>query len=152
MHSKTKIVVLHMKELVYTGIFAALGILFIVLCILMFFGNKDTTQTMATNEKAYIPGVYTTALSLGNDQVEIEVCVDESHINSIRLLNLSEAVTTMYPLIGPSFESLASQVQNAQSLEGITFEDENRYTYTVLLNAIDLTLEKARKTPKAPSQ
>ena len=35
MHSKTKIVVLHMKELIYTGIFLLLGILFLVLIILM---------------------------------------------------------------------------------------------------------------------
>ena len=36
MSSKTKIVVLHLKELIYTGIFAVLGILFIILLIIMF--------------------------------------------------------------------------------------------------------------------
>ena len=31
----------------------------------------------------------------------------EKNINSIRLINLDEAVATMYPLIQPSFEDLA---------------------------------------------
>lgn len=41
MHSKTKIVVLHMKELIYTGIFVLLGILFIVLLVMMFVPDKN---------------------------------------------------------------------------------------------------------------
>ena len=50
MSSKTKIVVLHLKELVYTAIFATLGILLIILLIFMFLPNgkdKDTKETMA---------------------------------------------------------------------------------------------------------
>ena len=45
--SKTKIVVLHMKELIYTGIFAALGILFIALLIMMFLPGKKDSDTPA---------------------------------------------------------------------------------------------------------
>ena len=36
MSSKTKIIVLHMKEIIYTAIFAALGILLIILLVVMF--------------------------------------------------------------------------------------------------------------------
>ena len=39
MSSKTKIVVLHLKELIYTGIFVVLGILFLILMIVMFLPN-----------------------------------------------------------------------------------------------------------------
>ena len=41
MSAKTKIVVLHMKELIYTGIFAVLGILFVVLLVMMFLPDKE---------------------------------------------------------------------------------------------------------------
>jgi len=45
MSSKTKIVVLHLKELIYTGIFAVLGILFIILLIIMFVPkNKEENK------------------------------------------------------------------------------------------------------------
>lgn len=40
MSSKTKIMVFHMKELIYTGIFIVLGILFLVLLAIMFLPGK----------------------------------------------------------------------------------------------------------------
>ena len=70
MSAKTKIVVLHMKELIYTGIFAALGVLLIILLILMFLPGKDrkdspapdTEPETAQTASLYIPGIYTTEL------------------------------------------------------------------------------------------
>lgn len=144
MSSKTKIVVLHLKELIYTGIFAVLGILFIVLLIIMFLPGDDKKKTEdAAPANAYVPGIYTTSLVLNDNAVDIEVVVDENNINSIRLINLDEAVTTMYPLIEPSFAELADQICNAQTLEGITYSDDNKYTSMVLLEAISNSLEKA---------
>ncbi len=150
MSSKTKIVVLHVKELIYTGIFAALGILFIILLIIMFLpkeGKVEKQETMSTvtqtAENTYVPGVYTTSLILNDNVVEIEVTVDEKNINAIRLVNLDEAVTTMYPLIQPSFEDLADQIIKNQSLEGVTYPDDSKYTSMILLDAITSSLEKA---------
>ncbi|MCM1088709.1 MAG: hypothetical protein NC419_11160 [Muribaculaceae bacterium] len=147
MSSKTKIVVLHVKELIYTGIFAVLGILFIVLLIIMFLPKDEKNDAVPTitqtSANTYVPGVYTTSLILNDNVVEIEVTVDEQNINSIRLVNLDEAVTTMYPLIQPSFEDLADQIITNQSLDGITYPDESKYTSMILLNAITTSLEKA---------
>ena len=36
MSSKTKIVVLRMKEIIYTAIFAGLAVLLVTLCVIMF--------------------------------------------------------------------------------------------------------------------
>lgn len=147
MSSKTKIVVLHMKELIYTGIFAALGILFIVLLIIMFLPEKEdstTTTTAATSsETIYIPGVYTTELVLNDQTIDVEVVVDKDYISSIRLVNLSEAVTTMYPLLQPTFNSLCEQIYDKQTLENITYETESKYTSLVLLESIKNSLNKA---------
>lgn len=147
MSSKTKIVVLHMKELVYTGIFAALGILFVILLIVMFLPKNEKKETMSTITKTsvnnYIPGVYTTSLVLNDNVVDIEVTVDEHNINSIRLVNLSDAVTTMYPLIQPSFEQLANQIIEEQNLINITYPSESKYTSMVLMDAIRNSLNKA---------
>lgn len=144
MSSKTKIVVLHLKELIYTGIFAVLGILFIVLLIIMFLpGSKEKESEDAVPTSAYVPGIYTTSLVLNDSAVDIEVVVDENNINSVRLINLDEAVTTMYPLIEPSFEQLADQICANQTLEGIRYSDDNKYTSMVLLEAIGNSLEKA---------
>ncbi len=144
MSSKTKIVVLHMKELIYTGIFVLLGILFIILLVIMFLPkNKEVTAEVETTS-LYIPGVYTSSLILNNNAVDVEVVVDENNINSVRLVNLDDAVTTMYPLIEPSFEELVDQIYKEQNLANITYSDDNKYTSMILLDAIEASLDKAR--------
>jgi len=157
MSGKTKIVVLHMKELIYTGIFAALGILFIILLIIMFlpgkqenntFGNakEDNSGTAVTSESVYIPGIYTTELLLGGQTVDVEVIVEKDSISSIRMVNLSESVTTMYPLLQPTFDSLCEQIYTNQSLEEITYTADSKYTSLVIMDAIQSSLSKARPT------
>ena len=147
MSSKTKIVVLHVKELIYTGIFAALGILFIILLIIMFLPREKKQETMSTvtqtTTDTYVPGVYTTSLILNDNVVEIEVTVDEKNINAIRLVNLDEAVTTMYPLIQPTIEDIAEQVYDNQSLENLEYSSDHPYTSQIIAEAIDEALEKA---------
>ena len=140
MSSRTKIVVLHMKEIIYTAIFAVLAIILAMLLLFMFSpGDKNTRN----NEKKYIPGIYTSTLTLNNNALEVEVTVDESHINSIRFSNLDETITTMYPLIQPAIEDIAEQIYDKQSLEEIEYSSDNPYTSKSILNAIDTALEKA---------
>lgn len=74
----------------------------------------------------------------------MEAIVDESNINSIRLVNKSEMVTTMYPLIEPSFDDIVEQIYEKQSVEDITYKDDNKYTSMLLLDAIDAALDKAK--------
>lgn len=145
MSSKTKIVVLRGKELLYTGIFAILFLLFIVLLVIMFSPNHndETAETMSSS--VYQPGVYTSSIQLNGQSVDIEVTVDETNITSIKLVNLDEAITTMYPLIEPAFEELAAQIKENQSLENITYSDDNKYTSMVLLDAITSSIEKAKE-------
>ena len=141
MGSKTKIVVLHMKEIIYTIIFVALGILLILLLITMFRSGRSDTPT--NSEKIYTPGVYTSSLTLNNTNLELEVTVDESQIKSIRLSNLDESIATMFPLLQPALETIADQIYETQSTEHITFSSETPYTSQVLLNAIKEAIEKA---------
>ena len=44
MSSKTKIVVLHMKEVVYTAVFLALALILLVVFLIMFSGKKDSAK------------------------------------------------------------------------------------------------------------
>lgn len=161
MSSKTKIVVLHMKELVYTGIFVLLGILFIIFLLILFVPGDDdaatsdntsvetegtdTTSTQSvSSDSLYIPGLYNTELILNDQVVNVEVIVNQSEITSVKLVNLSEAVTTMYPLLEPTFDSIAEQIYETQSIENISYASEHKYTSLVLLEAIRKSLEKAQ--------
>ena len=143
MSSKTKIVVLHMKEIIYTVVFATLAILLIILLLFMFLPKNKEVKS---NEEQYLPGVYTSTVTLNNTALEVEVTVDESHINSIRFSNLDETVATMFPLIQPAIEDIAEQVYEHQSLENIQYSEDNPYTSQVIINAIEEALKKAETT------
>lgn len=139
MSSKTKIVVLHMKEMIYTLIFAGLGILLILLLIFMFLPKEEgAAETMK-----YVAGVYTSTIQFNDNTIDVQVVVDENKINSIDLVNLDDTITTMYPLMEPAVEGIAQQVCAKQSAENINFNNDNQYTSMVLLNAVKDALSKA---------
>lgn len=101
----------------------------------------ESSASVSSNQ--YIPGVYTSSLMLNNSTLEIQVCVDSDHINSISINNMDEAITTMYPLMSNSINDISNQIVNTQSLENITYTEDCRYTYIILLDAIETTLKKA---------
>ena len=138
MKKKPRIMVLKLREIIYTLIFLALGIFLIVLLIHMFSGKAGAE---ASADSKYVPGVYTSAL--GSRHVDVEVAVDEDRIQGIRLVDLDESVTAMYPLVEPAIASLEEQILASQSVEQVALEEDSRYTGTLLLNAISNALSLA---------
>ena len=204
MSANTKIVVLRRKELLYTGIFAALGVLFIILLLMLLLPGKDTDATYGTPDSpdgtaaaempdnvadlgripqsaqtedvstgavadtdavldnasgpvgtanTYIPGIYTTELILGSETANVEVIVNDHAITSLSLADPDETLTTMYPLLEPTMDSLSEQICETQDLSQVTYSAETRYTSLVLLEAVKASLEKAKPsaTPEATS-
>ncbi len=204
MSANTKIVVLRRKELLYTGIFAALGVLFVILLLMLLLPGKDTDASYGTpdspdstaetampdnvadlgrssqfsdaedvstgasaytgavdnagavldnvsgsvgTDNTYIPGIYTTELILGSETANVEVIVNDHAITSVSLADPSETLTTMYPLLEPTMESLNDQLCEMQDPSQVTYSAETRYTSLVLLEAVKASLEKAK--PKA---
>ena len=161
MSSKTKIVVLHMKELLYTSLFAVLGIILVVLLFVLFLpGDSETTppsgtqtpvpessipESSDTTASIYMPGIYNTELVLNDQSINVEVIVDSHKITSLQLVNLNEAIETMYPLLQPTFDSLTEQILEKQSVQDISYSQDSRYTSLVLLEAISKALEKAQQ-------
>ena len=143
MSAKTKIVVLHMKELIYTAIFAGLGILLVILFFFMFLPGKEKERTAETMK--YAAGVYTSSILFQDSTLEVQVIVDENRIQSVSLVNLSETVETMYPLVKPALEEMAEQIIKNQSVERISYNPDNQYTSIMLLNAVEKALEKAKE-------
>ena len=164
MSANTKIVVLRRKELLYTGIFAALGVLFIILLLMLLLPGKDTDasygtpdspdDTAATEMPDNVADVSTGAVAdtgntyiPGSETVNVEVIVNDHAITSVSLADASEALTTMYPLLETTMESLNDQLCEMQDPEQVTYSAETRYTSLVLLEAVKASLEKAK--PKA---
>ena len=143
MGSQTKIVVVKAKELIYTGIFLVLGILFVILLITMF--GKDKNKDSASVQK-YVPGVYSSTITLGENTLNVSVAVDEDTISGVSIENLNETVTTMYPLLEPALNEINSQISIVDNVDDITYSKENQYTYIILIQAVKNALEQASAT------
>ncbi len=146
MSAKTRIVVLHMREVIYTVIFALLAVLLILLLVFMFRSGKKGAGTAETMK--YASGVYTSSIVLNNQTMDLKVVVDDNRINAISLDNLDETAATMYPLMQPALDHISQQIYEKQSTEGITYEEANQYTSVVLLNAIKDALSRAETEKK----
>ena len=142
--SKTKIVVIQMKEIIYTALFLGAGIILIIMLVLLFrpSDNADGSQTQET-AAIYKAGTYNSQLSLNNTALNLEVIVDRDHIKSVRLVNIDDSVTTMFPLLEPSLKEIETQLINGQSIDSITISDSSRYTQTLLIDAIAALLDRA---------
>lgn len=178
MSSNTKIVVLRSKELIYALVLLFVVVLIIAVAISLFMPEKknnsnnsdksatsqETQATISTNAKdttedtdstetanLYVPGLYTSVIQLGNATLELQITVDNNHINSISFATIDESVTTMYPLMEPALSELSTQIITNQSIENINFADESRYTSMLLMQAISETLEKAKVSENSDS-
>jgi hypothetical protein len=147
MSAKTKIVVLHRKELICTAAFCLLGILLIILLALLFLpgreSDSDTTVTTLSQADIYVPGIYSTELVLGENSVNLEVVLDETGITSVQLTNLTEDIATMYPLLEPALETIRTQLYEGVAPSEVSYSSDTRYTSLVLLEAIENSLSKA---------
>ena len=142
MSSKTKIVVLRMKELIYTAVFLGLAVVLITLFLVMFRPKPDAASP--SQPASYVPGIYTSSITLGSQNLNVEVAVDAQQIQSVCFVSLDEAVTTMYPLMQPVMEDLADQIVKNQSTQNLSYSLDTRYTSQSLIGAIDRALEKAK--------
>ena len=145
MSSKTKIIVLHMREVVYTAVFLFLTLILAVVLFFMF-GPGQKKSTAADTRSRYRPGIYTSSIDLNDNTFDLEVTVNSDRIQSIRLVNLSKSTAAMFPLMEPALESLASQIYTSQSLDNIQYSDDQKYTSMVLLNAIETAVKKAENS------
>ena len=156
MSGSTRIVVIPLKKLiVMVCVIAAL----IILAAIFIFGGSSSdaakstgvnistsTDTVKKNTSCptYSPGVYTSSILLNGTPIDIQVTVDSDNINNIEMVNLSESVQTMYPMLNSSFDEIKTAVINNGSTDNITYYAGSKYTATMLLSAIDSALAKAR--------
>ena len=152
--SKTKIVVVKLKELILTTVLVVLGVFFILFGIAWASTKKEASltgtpsnspnDTTTPTSALYTPGVYPSSISIGDTLVHLELVCDDNHINSIRLINLDEAIATMYPLLHPALEDLELQLSQDIPLEELTITEGSQYTQNLLIEAIETTLAKAQ--------
>ncbi len=145
--AKTRIIVLKLKKLLRIGIPVALALVLFVLLFVLFISPKDdgtsNGESIAPTAATYRAGVYNSVIELGDSFLNLEVVVDTDHINSVRLVNLDEATSAMYPLMEPAVADISAQLAAGTSLDDVTLSESSKYTQTLLLEGVRSTLEKA---------
>ncbi len=134
----TKIIVVQLKELLKTALFALLGILLIALLIYFFLPREKNTTAM------YTPGTYSSQITLHNTPVSVDVTVTSKKITSIQLKNMAEVQEVFYPLVQPTFDKLAKEIVKSQSLD-VNIPQDAVITSNVLLDAVSKALLQAHK-------
>lgn len=138
MSSKTKIVVLKSKELIYTGIFIVLGIMLILLLFYMFSPDKEKNASKGkSNNKISV----TESEKQMNDNSDISINVENPSVESENIS--TEAITT--EAVEETFSNYVPGVYTSQlnlggsSLQLSVTVDENRVT-GVSIDNMDETL------------
>ena len=144
MGKSPKFMVFHLRELIYTVVFVLLGIVLVISLIFMFCNRNNDEKQKETSSGQYEAGVYTSCVTLNGNPMEVTVTLDTDHINSITVDNISDTITTMYPLVEPAFEDIAKQIVDTQSVENIQFSEDSRYTYSMLYDAIVDTINQGK--------
>ena len=142
---ESKIYGISFKELIYTATFILLGIVLVISLIFMFCNRNQGEKEKETTKGQFEAGVYTSSVTLNGNPMEISVTLDKDHINSISVNNVSDTITTMYPLVEPAFNDIAKQIVDTQSIDNIQFSKDSQYTYSMLYNAIVDTINKGKK-------
>lgn len=142
MGANTKIFVFKAKELIYTGIFLVLGVLFLLLLIFMFLPKEESSGSTEPAME-YMAGVYSSSIHLGGSSLDVKVTVADDKITSISLSGLDETTKAMYPLLQSTVDDINEQLSNINSIEELTFNGDSQYTNTLLKQAIQNALDKA---------
>ena len=106
--------------------------------------NTTIPNTDSSSQSvSYIPGIYQTDILIGGYYLNLSLTVDNDRIKSIELKNLTEAVTTMYPLIEPAMSDIEKELLNSGNIKKLSYTSDNQYTYSVLSDAINSLLSQA---------
>lgn len=141
--SKTKIIIIQMKEIVSTAVLVILGILLIVLLVFIFGPKKDKSGE-TSSAAIYNAGTYSAQISLNNTALNLEVTVDPDRVKSVDLVNIDESITTMFPLLMPSLNDIETQLVNQVSIDDIVLSEDSRYTQMLLIESLKTILDKAK--------
>ena len=153
--SKTKIVVLRMREVVYTAVFVGIGILLLIVLFFMFgrqnSPKSESTQSTVSNESStynndavYRAGIYESQFVIGENTINLEVALDENQVKSVKVKNLDETVETMYPLMKSAVKDVSKQLSSGVSIDEVVLSKNSMYTEKLVLDAVKNVLDEQR--------
>lgn len=134
--SKNKFMVIKLKELIKTIVFAILGVI-IIMGLIYFVLPKSEKNAQ------YQSGTYTAEINLGSQSIPLSVTVDKHSIQDISLGDLPESVPVFYPLLQETAQEVKEKVLEKQNTD-VSLSSENTHTAKLILDAISQGLAQAK--------
>ena len=136
----TKFVVVKLRELIKTAIFAVLGLV-ILIGLITFFLRMGGGER---GEGGYRDGVYEGALQTGQTEAAVSVTIDKGKIKDVSLTQKDDALKVMYPLVETTLAEVKEDVMKNQSA---VMKEGKDYTYTAqaVMGAVSECLAAAKK-------
>ena len=114
-----------------------------VFCQFEFYKRIRLHTNSTQLNKSELLNLRKTTLKLGENTLNLEVVVDEDQIKSVSFVNLEDSVTTMYPPVKPSLESIEKELIAGTPIDEIPVQEKSKFTQSMLIDGIKAALTKA---------
>lgn len=133
--SKTKFMVIRLKELIKTAVFAIIGAAIIIALIILIVPNNSN--------KKYKSGTYTTNITLGNETASVSLTFDKDTITDVSFIPITSTMAVFYPTVQTTADDICAQILSTQSTSSINVNSEYTLAGELIIAAADACIERA---------
>lgn len=135
--SKTRFMVIKLKELIKTAIFAIIGAAIIIALIIMIVPGSSDAK--------YKSGTYTSNISIGEETASVSLTFSENEITDMAFIPTSESFALFYPLAQTTADEIEAQIMSSQSTDNIQLSYDSQITGEIIVNGAKACIERAER-------
>ena len=134
--SKTRFMVIRLKELIKTAVFAVIGAAIIIALII-------TLVPDSSNDK-YKSGTYTTNIVIGDETASVSLTFDKKSITDVTFIPTSGTLAVFYPSAQTTADEICAKILSEQSTDNISTSSGSLTVSELIISAADACIERAR--------
>lgn len=134
---RTRFMVIKLKELIKTVLFAVIGAVIIIMLIILLVPDKSDSR--------YNAGTYTTNVEIGEKTAAVTMTFTKNKITDVSFVPDDDMLAVFYPLAETAADSVCKQILENQSAENIALSDEYAVTGQLVADAVEACINRAKK-------
>lgn len=134
---RTRFMVIKLKELIKTVLFAVIGAIIIIMLIILLVPDKSDSR--------YNAGTYTTNVEIGEKTAAVTMTFTKNKITDVSFVPDDDMLAVFYPLAETAADSVCKQILENQSTENIALSDEYAVTGQLVADAAEACINRAKK-------
>lgn len=135
--SRTRFMVIRLKELIKTAVFAVIGAAIIIAVIVMIVPKDDDGE--------YKSGTYTSAVSIGSQSAAVTLTFSENEITDMDFVPDSESFSALYPLALTAADEIRAQIIENQSTDNIELSFDGSAAGEIIIDGANSCIARAKR-------